>query len=149
MRKILVLVIIALLALGVTGGLFAVAFFGHIPVGEPRIRLEFDPPPPWRVRPGDSLEVGIGVANDAWLWAWAKDVRVTVFVPKGFIISSSGTKECELNFFSLHGGDGLGRTLSMKVSSDLPLGNYTITVRVLGENIPEQIHTPQITVLAP
>jgi len=146
MRKILVLVIVILLAIGVTGGLFTVAFFGHIPLGEPRLRIEFYPPPPWQVRPGDSLEVSIGVSNDAWLLAWAKDVRLIVFMPEGFTSPRTGTNECELNFFTLHGGDGLGNVLTIKVSNDVKPGNYAITVKVTGENVPEQIHTPQVIV---
>jgi len=149
MKKALVLVIVVLLAIGVMGMLFAVALFLHIPLGEPKLRMEFYPPPPWQVRPGDSLEVSIAVANDAWLLAWAKDVRLTVLTPEGFTISRTGTNECELDFFTLHGGDGLSNTLSVTVSSNLPPGNYTLTISVLGENVPKQIHSPQVTVLAP
>ena len=148
MKKILVLIIAVILAIGLTGGFFTIALFGHIPIGEPKLRIEFYPHPPWQVRPGDSLEVSIGIANDAWLLAWAKDVRVTVFTPEGFTISSTGTNKCELNFFTLHGGDGLGNVLTIRVSNNISPGNYTITIRVLGENVPEQVHTPQVVVLA-
>jgi len=80
------------------------------------------------VRPGDSLEVSIAVANDAWLLAWAKDIRVRVFMPEGFTISRTGTNDCELNFSTLH-------------------GNYTITIKVYAENVPEQIHSLEMIVL--
>lgn len=146
MRKILVLIIVVLLAIGVTGGLLTLAFLGHIPLGEPRLRIEFYPPPSWHVRPGDSLEVSIGVANDAWLLAWAKDVRVIVLMPEGFTNPRTGTNECELNFFTLHGGDGLSNVLTITVSNDVAPGNYSITIRVTGENVSEQILTPQVIV---
>jgi len=37
----------------------------------------------------------------------AKNIQVTVFMPEGFTSSRTGTNECELNFFTVHGGDGL------------------------------------------
>ena len=145
----MILVIAVLLAIGVTGVLFAGAFFGRVPLGEPRLRIEFYPPPPWQVRLGDSFEVSIGIANDAWLLAWAKDVRVEVFMPEGFTSSRTGTNECEINFGTLHGGGGLGWGLTVTVSSNISPGNYTVTIKVLGENVPEKIFTPQVIVLAP
>lgn len=148
MRKALVLVVAVLLAICVTGLLLVFAFFGHIPLGEPKLRIEFDPPPPWQVRAGHTFEVGIGIANDAWLLAAAKDIRVDVSMPEGFISSRTGTNECEIYFGALHGGDGLGNTLSVMVSSNVSSGNYTISIRVLGENFPEKISTPQVMVLA-
>jgi len=140
----LIIVIVILLTIGAFFGLV----FLQVPLGEPKLRIEFYPPPPWHMRPGESLEVSVGVANDAWLLAWAKNVRVTVSVPEGFTISSTGTNECELNFFTLHGGDGLGNGFTVVASSNISTGNYTITIRVLGENVPEQVHTPQVAVLA-
>jgi len=142
MRKGLILIIVVFLTIGI---FFTLAFL-KIPLGEPRLRTEFYPPPPWQVRPGDSLEVSIGVSNDAWLLAWAKDVRLIVFMPEGFTSPRTGTNECELNFFTLHGGDGLGNVLTIKISNDVKPGNYAITVKVAGENVPEQIYTPQVIV---
>ena len=148
MRKALILVIAALLAIGVTGVFLAAAFFGHIPLGEPRLRIEFYPPPPWQVRPEDSFEVGIGVTNDAWLLAVAKDVRVFVSMSEGFTESVTGTNEREMIFGTLHGQEGLGWSFTVTVSSNVSLGNYTITIKVLGENVPEKVFTPQVIVLA-
>jgi len=144
MRKSLILAIVILLTIGAFFGLL----FLQVPLGESRLRIEFYRPPPWQMRPGESLEVSVGVANDAWLLAWAKDVRVTVSVPEGFTLSSTGTNECELNFFTLHGGDGLGNGFTVVASNSISTGNYTITIRVSGENVPEQVHTPQVAVLA-
>jgi len=148
MRKALIIAIAALLVIGVTGVFLAAAFFGHIPVGEPILRIEFYPSPPWQVRAGDSFEVSIGIANDAWLLAWAKAIRVDVFMPEGFTSDVTGTNECEIHFGSLHGGDGLGSGLTITVSNNVSAGNYTITIKVLGENVPEKSFTPQVTVLA-
>ena len=148
MKKNLVLIIAVLLAIGLTGTFFAVAFFGHIPIGEPKLRIEFYPSPPWQVKPGDSLEVSIGVTNEAWLLAWAKDIRAAVSVPEGFTIAQTGTNQCELYFFTLHGGDGLGNGFTIRVSNNISPGNYTITIKVLGENVAEKIFTPQVIVLA-
>jgi len=140
------LILVAVILL-VIGAFFALVFL-KVPLGEPRLRIEFYPPPPWQMKSGESLEVSVGVANDAWLLAWAKDVRAKVSVPEGFTIISTGTNECELNFFTLHGGDGLGNVFTLVASDSISLGNYTITIKVLGENVPEQVHTPQVAVLA-
>ena len=92
-----------------------------------------------QVRAGDSLEISIGVANDGWLLAWAKDVRVHFLLPEGFTNSRTGTNECELNFFTLHGGDGLGGGLIITVSNTISPGNYIITLKLYGENVPENM----------
>ena len=146
MRKALIVVIVTLIIIGLS---FPVAFIGRIPVGEPKLRIEFEPKPPWQVRAGDTFEVGIGIANDAWLLAWAKDVRVLVLMPEGFTEPRTGTNEREINFGTLHGGDGLGNTIAVSVSSNVSPGTYTITVKVLGENVPEKVLSPQVGVLSP
>jgi hypothetical protein len=146
MRKALIVSIVVLI---VIGSLFPVAFIGRIPLGEPKLRIEFYPPPPWQVGSGGSLEVSIGVANDAWLLAWAKGVRVVVSMPEGFTSERTGTNECEIYYGSLHGGDGLGNALFITVSSNVSPGNYTITIKVLGENVFKKIFTPQVKVLSP
>jgi len=145
MRKGFALFIAILLAMGVAL-VFMVSFFGQVPLGEPMLRTEFYPPPPWQVRPGDSLEVAIGIANDAWLLAWAKDIRVAVTMPEGFTSSHTGTNQCVIDFGSLHGGDGIGSGLTIRVSSNISHGNYTVTVKVSGQNFPEKIFTPVVTV---
>ena len=145
-RKWLILVIAALLTVGT---LFTLCFYVRVPLGEPKLRIEFYPPPPWQVKLGDSFEVSIGVANDGWLLAWAKDVRVKVIMPEGFTNSRTGTNECELNFFNLHGGDGLGNGITITASSNISPGNYTITIKLYGKNVPDKIFTPQLVVLAP
>jgi hypothetical protein len=148
MRKALIIAIAALLGIDATGVFLAAAFFGHIPVGEPTLRIEFYPPPPWQVRLGNSFEVSIGIANDAWLLAWAKAIRVDVFMPEGFTSDKTGTNECEIHFGSLHGGEGLGRGPTITVSNNVSAGNYTITIKVSGENVPEKTFIPQVTALA-
>lgn len=147
-RRALALVVVAFLAVGITGFILTAVFFARIPLGEPKLRVELYPPPPWQVRPGGSFEVSIGVANDGWLLAWAKDIRMVVTMPAGFSSARTGTNQCELNFFTLHGGDGLGNGINVTVSSNVSPGNYTVTMTVLGENVPEKTLTPQVTVLA-
>ena len=143
MRKGLILVLVVLL----TGGLFFTLVFLRVPLGAPKLRMEFYPPPPWQLRPGDSLEVGIEIANDAWLLAWAKDIRLTVFMPEGFTSSRTGTNECELDFFTLHGGDGLGNGLTIIAANSISPGNYTITFKLSGQNVPEKTFTPEVVVV--
>ena len=99
------------------------------------------------MRPGDSLEITIGIANDGWLLAWAKNICVTVSMPEGFTNSRTSTNECELNFFTLHGGDGLGNGLTITVSNNVKPSSYTITIKVSGENIQEKTFSPKIIVV--
>jgi len=146
MRKGLILVLVLIVLL--IGGVFFTLVFLHVPLGEPKLRMEFYPPPLWQLRPGDSLEVSVGVANDAWLLAWAKDIRVTVFMPEGFTNSRTGTNECELDFSTLHGGDGLGNGFTIVAANNISLGNYTITLKLSGQNIPEKTFTPEVVVVA-
>jgi len=142
MRKGLVLILVV-----VSIGMFFALVFLKVPLGEPKLRIEFYPLPPWQVRPGDSLEISVGIVNDAWLLAWAKDIHVTVIMPEGFTSSRTGTNECELNFFTLHGGDGLGNGVTIIASKNVKPGNYTITIKVSGENVPEKILTPKVMVV--
>lgn len=146
MRKVLILIIAVLLLIGATGIFLIVAFFGRLPLGEPSLRIEFYPHPPWQVSPSDSFELTIGIANDAWLFAWAKGIRVAILMLEGFTSSITGTNECEIYVGALYGGDGRGTGLTVTVSSNASLGNYTITIMVLGENVPEKIFTPQVIV---
>ena len=143
MRKGFTLTIVVLLIVG----MFFTLVFLKVPLGEPKLRIEFYPSPPWQMRPGESLELSIGIANDGWLLAWAKNIRVAVLMPEGFTSSRTGTNECVLGFFTLHGGDGLGNGLIIIVSNYMKPGNYTITFRVYAENVPEKIFTPTITVV--
>jgi hypothetical protein len=143
MRKSLTLIMVIFFAVAI----LCTLVFLKVPLGEPRLRVEFYPPPPWQVRPGDSLEITIGIANDGWLLAWARNIRVTVSMPEGFTNSRTSTNECELNFFTLHGGDGLGNGLTITVSNTVKPSNYTITIKVSGENIQEKTFSPKITVV--
>jgi len=144
MRKALIIAIATSIAVG---SLFPLTFLGCVSLGEPKLRVEFYPLPPWRVRLGDSLEVSIGIANDAWLLARAKDIHAIALMPEDFISSRTGTNECEMYFGTLYGGDGLGNTLVLSVSSNVSPGNYTVTIKVLGENFSEKVFTSQIEVL--
>lgn len=143
MRKALILITAVIL---VTGMFFTLSYL-RVPLGDPKLRIEFYSSPPWQMRARGSLDVTVGVANDGWLLAWAKNVRVTVTMPEGFTNSRTGTNVCELNFFTLHGGDGLGNGLTIMVSNSISPGNYTITVTVSGENVQETIFTPKAIVV--
>jgi len=139
--------LIFVLVILLTGGVFFTLVFLHVPLGEPKLRMEFYPRPPWQLRPGDSLEVSLGVANDAWLLAWAKDIHVTVFMPEGFTNSGTGTNECELDFFTLHGGDGLGNGLTIVAANNISPGSYAITFKLSGQNVPEKTFTQEVVVI--
>lgn len=140
--------LILITAVLLTIGTFFTLVFLKVQLGEPKLRTEFCPPPSWQIGLWGVLEVSIGVVSGAWLLAWAKDIRVTVVTPKGFTISRTGSNECELNFFMLHGGDGFGNGFTTIVSNNIPLGNYTITIKIYGKNVLEKILTPKLMVAA-
>jgi hypothetical protein len=141
--KGLTLITVVLLTIGIISTLV----FLKVPLGEPRLRVEFYPSPPWQMKPGESLELTIGIADDGWLLAWAKNIHATVSMPEGFISSRTDMNECELDFFTLYGGDGLGNGLTITVSNSVKPGNYTITIKVSGENVQEKTFSPKVTVV--
>lgn len=145
MRKVLIQVLGVILTLS----LIVALTYLRVSLGEPKLRIELFPPPPWHMSAVEPFEVSIGVVNDGWLLAWARDVRVSVSMPEGFISSRTGTNECELNFFALHGGDGLGNGLTIIASNNVLAGNYTITIQLYAENVPEEMFNPLIIVPAP
>jgi hypothetical protein len=48
----------------------------------------------------------------------------------------------------LHGGDGFGNGFTTIVSNNIPLGNYTITIKIYEKNVLEKILTPKLMVAA-
>lgn len=149
MKKALILVIVALLAIGVTGALFAVAFFGYIQLGEPKLKVEFDPNPPWHMESGGTLELNMRIVNSAWLFATAKHVQIVVLAPEDFFVNGTDTDEYNMHFDMFRGGEERNNRLTLTVPHTISSGNYNMTIRVLAENVPEQILTAQIIVAQP
>lgn len=128
------------------GAFFAAVYLWKTPSAEPELRVEFNDP--LHTRPGQTFQLDIKIVNDAQE-AVATDVQIHVSAPGNFTISRSGTSECSLNFGALRGGGAVNDTLILTVPYDVSLGNYTITVRVWAENVPEQTFTPQVIVELP
>ena len=80
MRKVLILIVAVILA---TGIFFTLAYL-RVPLGEPKLRIEFYPIPPWQVRAGSSLEVSIGVAMMVGYW-----LGLRMFVSKYHCLKAS------------------------------------------------------------
>jgi len=129
--------------------LFVASFFDVIPLGAPSLKLEFEPTPPWHVRPGNSFRIEIAIANNAWLLAFAKSVRAEVTTLEGFTIVGTNANLWTRNLGTLRGGDRRNDTITVMVSNNVLPRNYTLAVKVLGENAPEQILTPQVVVELP
>jgi len=143
MRKIWLLGILALLVLCV---LFAV-FLWRTPA-QPKLSVEFSPNHPWHTKPGQTFELHIKIVNEAQESS-AKNVQILVSTPENFTISRTGASECNLSFGTLRGGEAANDTLFFAVPLDALPGNYTVTVRVWADNVPEQTFTPQVTVELP
>ncbi|HKZ94796.1 MAG TPA: hypothetical protein VJ249_09505 [Candidatus Bathyarchaeia archaeon] len=135
MRRILIIAIVTFLTIGTV---VAVAYSGLISLGEPDLKLAFEPAPPWRLRPLEALEIDLGVENNAWTLATAKDVRVTIELPEGFSASGS-TTQWQKEYGAIRGGESRGDTLSLEVTSNVRVGNYTISVRLQAANTREQV----------
>lgn len=127
-------------AIGVLLATFAWPFF----FGEPTLRLEYLPQPPWRVKAGGTLQVTVGIPNDGK--GTARGVRLSLLVPEGFTGFFAGTNENEVTIGTIHGGDGKSSDFVISASSSVLPGNYTVQVRLSGENVPEQVFTQLIEV---
>ena len=136
----IILVVAVLLAVG----LFSVAYYLPRLLGEPKLRLQLIPPPPWKVKAGDTLKVDFGIPNDGT--STARGVCFSLLVPEGFTGSIIGINEREITFGTIYGGDGRASAFVIAVSSGVLPGNYTITVKLSGENVPELVFTPVIEV---
>lgn len=143
MRKVWICFILILV---LTGMFFAAVYFWAIPLGEPNLKVEFDPNPPWQAETGISLELNMNTVNSGWLFAAAKHIHVVVQAPENFVFNSTGTDEFELDLEMLRGGEGRNTPLSLKVPHIIPAGNYSMTTRVSAENAPEQILSAEIVV---
>jgi len=140
------LVIIVFVAVS---ALLAMTFFGAPPLEEPSLKLELEPTPPWHVRLGNSFEVSIEIVNSASSLAEAKGVRAEVTAPEGFVISGTNKTKWNGDFGTLRGGDRRNDTLTVAVSSNVLPGNYNMTIRISGNNVPQQTLTPKVFVELP
>jgi len=142
MRKIWIFASIAF----IIGAFFTTLYFLAIPLGKPMLKVEFNPNPPWNVESGRNLTVSIKIVNNAWLFAMARNVSMVVTAPENFLVHGTDTNEYNLHFDMLRGGEAQNNTLTLTVPHVVSSGNYTVTIRVLAENVPEQTFTAQIIV---
>ncbi len=129
--------------------LFSVVLLGQIPLGEPALNVEFVPAPPWQVRPQDSLVLHIAIVNNGWYFAVAKSVRLQVVAPSGFTISGTNTNEWSKNLENIPGGERRTDAITIATNFVAIPGNYTIGIRVLGENTSEKHLNATIVVELP
>lgn len=139
-RNWIILLVVVLVAIGV----FSAAFFWPFFFGEPRLRLEYFPAPPWKMKAGDTLQVTVGIPNDGK--GTARGIRLSLDVPEGFTGFVAGTNESEIIVGTIHGGDGKSSDFVISASSGVLPGNYTVRVKLAGENVPEQVFTQSIEV---
>lgn len=142
MRKIRIFALILL----IMGAFFAVSYLLAIPLGEPRLKVEFYPNPPWNVMSGETLNLSVSIVNNAWLFAIAKNVHVILLAPESFIVYETGTNEYNLSLNMLRGGERRNNILTLTVPPIVSSISYNMTIRLLAENAPEQILTAEIRV---
>jgi uncharacterized membrane protein len=130
----------------VVGLFFAGTYFWSIPLGEANLRVELSPTPPWRVKPGQTIQLIVKVINDAWLFSPAKNVRGTIVVPQNFTVHSSGTDKSALYLDVLKGGEGQSTPFNITAAYDISPGNYTLTIKVSADNAVQQSITGKLIV---
>jgi len=145
-RKVIVATLFTVMAIS---SFFVLAFFLPIPLGAPTINVELDRSHPWHVRPGESVQVELGITNDAWLLAAAKDVKATVTTPEGLTVSVTNTNEYQINIGTLRGGDNQNHAFNVTANIGSLPGTYSITIKIYGQNVPQKTLTPQIVVELP
>ncbi len=143
MRKTQVFVLVA----AVVFALFTTIYFWSIPSGEPILRIEFNPAPPWHMRPGQNLQINITFKNEGK--ASAKNVNFNLTAPTGFVISQSGTNHYNGNFMELKEGEIKNQTLTLSILTTVAPGNYILSVIFYAENAPKESYNYQIIVELP
>lgn len=144
MRKIWLFIILVSL---VACLLFLTVLFWATPPGTPKLKIEFDPPSPWNIRPGENLELNITIKNEGS--SQANNVSLTLTAPMEFKIFQSGTNTYTKNFTKFEAGEKQIESLNMTVSTAIKPGNYTITITILADNVPKKSYSHQITVELP
>ena len=127
--------------------LFVIVHFWTTSSGKPNLKIEFNPAPPWLIRPGQSLALNVTIKNEGN--SSAKNVNVNFTAPAGFIISESGSNQYTENFAELKEGEIKNQTLTLTIPSIIKPGNYTFTVIFYAENAPKEPYDYQITVQLP
>lgn len=142
MRRIRLFIILASL---LTCTLLVTIYFWKNLTGEPKLRIDFNPSPPWQMGAGQHLELNITITNEGN--SPAESVNITLTAPHGFTILQSGTHKYSRNLAKL--GVGEKQSITLTVTSIITPGNYTITTIIFAENVPEKSFHHQITVELP
>jgi uncharacterized membrane protein len=117
------------------------------PSRESTLNIEFNPAPPWLIRPGQNFILSMAIKNAGN--ASAKNVNINFTAPTGFVISESGTNYYITSFAELKGGEIKNQTLTLTISTIITPGNYNVTVTFYAENVPKTSYNLQITVELP
>jgi uncharacterized membrane protein len=121
-------------------------YIGPLIMGEPKLRVEFSPDPPWQVQAGTTLEFMLYIANDGS--GIAREVVFSMRLPEGFTHSITGSRQFERHFSSIHPGDGVSHYVTISVSDKVLPGHYNIEIKISGANVPEQNVLPVVKVLS-
>jgi uncharacterized repeat protein (TIGR01451 family) len=144
MKKIWLFAILALLACVFLASYY---FLANQPT-KPNLKIEFNPSPPWIMRPGQSLKINITIKNDGD--ASAINVKVNFTLSQGFIIDSeSGSNQYCGSFPELRKGETKTITLSLQVSSAVAPGSYPVTLVIYADNAPQLTFSDIINVQLP
>lgn len=117
------------------------------PSRKSKLSIEFNPAPPWLIRPGQNFILNMSIRNEGK--NSAKNVNINFTAPTGFLISESGTNYYITSFAELKGGEIKNQTLTLTISAIITPGNYNVTVTFYAENVPKTSYNHQITVELP
>lgn len=138
-------VILIIILLGVAT-FFAVAYVVPIPLGEPDLNVKLAPNPPWNSQTGKPFTLSVVVANKAWLFDSAQNVRVALLAPQNFMINGERTNEYNLTINTLRGGETRDSTLNLTAPYIVLQKNYNVTIKVTADNAAEQSLTVPLKV---
>jgi uncharacterized membrane protein len=111
------------------------------------LNIEFNPAPPWLIRPGQNFTLNMSIKNEGK--NSAKNVNINFTAPTGFLISESGTNYYIISFAELKGGEIKNQTLTLTIPTIIAPGNYNVTVTFYAERVPIKSNNYQITVELP
>jgi hypothetical protein len=125
---------------------FLTAYLLPISCGDPQLKIEVLPIPPWNATSGQTLSLSIRIVNDAWPLAAAKNVRAAIEAPVFFTIAGTDSSSNILSVNVLRGGEEQDSTFNLTVSNKTPPGDYNTTFTIIADNVPQQTLIAQVKV---
>jgi len=127
--------------------LFVAVYYWKNSPNQTELKLEFNPPPPWVIRPGQNFTITLLIKNNGGVSA--RNVNVNFTLPEGFTILQSGAHQYSQTLPQLKAGEQKNITLTLSISTAVIPGNYQLNLTISAENAPRLTFKDVITVQLP